>query len=247
MTARLRIMISCACAALTALSFVVYARSVHADAERERAEAIAAYGWETVELVVATRSMEAGEIPSSADVRTSEWIADLVPEGALTDADDAVGTALSVPIAKGAPFTSLNFRDATDTADVPSGYVAVTIPVNERLGVSREIVVGTKVVAFRVGDGEATIVADEAIVLSSPAAYSSSLSIAQTMTLAVLPDSVSEVLLASSDSSLRIVLPSQGLSMEAEQSVPAPSDVEIESDQGGSEDGSAPKEDELDG
>lgn len=234
MTTRLRLTISCACAALTVLSFAVFARSVREDAERARAEAIAAYGGETVELVVATRTMEAGEVPSSADVRTSEWIADLVPEGALTDVSDAVGIALSAPIAKGAPFTSLNFRGAAAAEDVPKGYVAVTIPVNDKLGISREIVVGAKVVAYRVAEGRAEVIAPEAIVLSSPAAYGTALSVSQTMTLAVLPGSVSDVLLASSDASLRIVLPAQGLSMETEGASQAPTEVDASVESEGS-------------
>lgn len=204
---KLRVAIAVACAALAALSFHSYANEVRAEADKVRSEAIAQYGGEVVELVVATKALEAGDVVEASDVKVREWLVDLAPSGAKTDIDDVVGKTVSVPAAKGAPLTTLNFRDANKTADVPSGYVAVAIPVSDKLGVSTEVASGSKVVAYRVTSEGSELVAADAQVLTSPGTTSAATTSAKPMTLAVLPDDVSGVLAASSAGELRLVLP----------------------------------------
>ena len=204
---RLRMALALACALAAGAAFVAYADGVRGEAERVRSEALARYGGEVVELAVATRSLEVGSVVGAGDIEMREWLADLAPEGAVTSLDDVMGAEVTVPVAKGAAVTSLNFRGATDSADVPSGHVAVTIPVTDKLGIPREVAVGSRVVGYRVSDGGSSLVAAEMVVIS--ASGGQGMSTAQSVTVAVLPQDVSALLTASSSGELRLVMPAE--------------------------------------
>lgn len=207
MSLKFRIVLATACAALAVLACSSYADGVREDAERVRSEAIARYGGEVVSLVVASGPLEAGDVVASSDVIVRDWLADLAPEGAVTSLGDVVGATVTVPAAKGAPLTSLNFRDATEERDVPSGHVALTVPVTDKLGVSREVAVGSTVVAYETYDGGARLLASNLEVLSAPGRTATTAGSSSPMTLAVLPADVSSVLAASTSGDLRLVLP----------------------------------------
>lgn len=217
MNIRFRLLIAIACAALTGLAFTAYANEIRAEADKVRSDAIARYGGEVVELAVATRSLDAGSTVEMGDVVMREWLADLAPEGAITGLDDSVGRVLTEPVAKGAPLTELNFRDSTRAIDVPDGHVAVTIPASDKLGMSSEVESGSKVIAYKVGESETKVCADEVVVLSSPVASASAIGASQPMTIAVLPENVNEVLSASSSGTLRLVLPAQDVASGAKE------------------------------
>ena len=170
MSLRFRIAFSAACAVLVALVFLAYGNHVRAEAEQVRSDAIARYGGEVVSLVVATRSLEPGDVVSPSDVQTRDWIADLVPEGSITSVDDAVAREVTVPVSGNAPITELAFRDSSEVAEVPSGKVAVSLAVSDKLGLPRGVRQGAVVSAYQVGQEGARLIASEATVLSTPSA-----------------------------------------------------------------------------
>lgn len=220
-------MASAACALAVAGSFAGYANEVDAEAQRVRDEALARYGGEVVQLAVASTALEAGEVVGAGTVSMRDWLVDLAPADPITSLDDCMGKTLTVSVAAGSPLTSLNFRDATQTADVPSGHVAVTIPVSDKLGVSREVAPGAAVVAYETTADGTRLLAGNAIVLAAPGTSSGMGLASSTMTLAVMPEDVSKVLASSSAGELRLVLPAEDVSELDEGDVEsAPTSVE---------------------
>lgn len=224
-----RIVIAVICAACVGIAFAAFADEVRSEADRQRSEAMARYGGEVVNLVVARHALEPGDVVEAGDVETREWLADLAPEGAVTQEEDVIGTQVTVPAAGGAPLTKLNFRDATEQQDVPSGHIAVSVPVTDRLGLSQGTLSGSSVIAYRVGDDGSHVIATDVVVLSMPEASSAGLGTQGTLSLGVLPEDVSEILSASAADELRIVLPADDVEAIPDEGTPsAPDEVAAE-------------------
>ena len=135
MTRRFRLLLSGSCALLSAVLCLAYGEHIREESERVRAEALERYGGEVVTLVVATEGIEAGESVSRSNVSERDWLVDLAPENAVTGLDTVIGAEVSVPVAAGVPLTELNFRDATEAVEVPSDRVALSVPLDDDLGV----------------------------------------------------------------------------------------------------------------
>lgn len=207
MPRRFKIVLSAAFAVLAIVLCLAYGESVRAEEKSRRQETLARYGGEVVELVVATTELEEGQVVSAGDVARRDWVSDLVPEGAITNLDDAVGKKVMVAIASGSPLTQLNFRETSTAVDVPSGTIAVSLPMGEKLGVGEGVSAGSRLVAYRVTDGVATVLAKAVTVLSIPEGAKALSSGSQAMTVALDPGDVSAVLAASTEGSLRFGLP----------------------------------------
>jgi pilus assembly protein CpaB len=205
MSKRFRIVFATACAVLCVLLCGLYADHVQGEAERIRSEAIARYGGEVVTLVVATEALEPGEVVTQANVMERDWLADLAPDGAITKLQDVMGLEIREPSPQGAPLTDVNFRDDESIAAVPEGHVALTLPVTDKLGISRTVAQGSSLEAYQVGEEGTALIAKDMQVLSRPSSAASIM--AAQVTVAVLPDDVSAVLAASASGDLRLVVP----------------------------------------
>ncbi len=221
---RTRIVLSVACAVVAMVVCFAYTEHVRDEAERLQTEAMRRYGGEVVSLVVANRNIEMGEVVGMADVQTRDWLSSLAPEGALTSLDDVVGKEVSVPICSGAPLVGLNFREPENALDIPSGHVAVSVPITEKLGVTSGIAIGTHVVTYRTTEGSAELIGGDATVLSVPGG---SPSIANaSMTIAIEAKDVPAVLAASASGDLRIVCPADDVKEFSSQTAGADASVE---------------------
>ncbi len=207
MSRRFKIVLSGAFTVLAIVLCLAYGESVRAEEESRRQETLTRYGGEVVSLVVATSQLEEGQVISAGDVAKRDWVSDLVPEGAITNLDDVVGKKVTVAVASGAPLTQLNLRETGAAVEVPSGMIAVSVPLTDKLGVGEGVVAGDRLVAYRVADGTATVLAREATVLSLPEGAKTLASGSQAMTIALAPEDVSSVLAASTEGSLRFGLP----------------------------------------
>lgn len=228
MSLKFRILFSSACAVLAVVLCVACASAAREDAERERNEALERYGGEVVSLVVAEEGLEAGDVVTASNVRERDWVSDLAPADAITSLDEAVGRQLTVPVAQGAPLTSLNFRDDSAMAEVPSGHVAVSVPVTDRLGLSGGVGVGSRVVAYRVVESSSELLASDVTVLSTVGGDTAAAR--GSVTIAVLPEDVSAVLSASTSGDLRLVQPAEDVTDVGEADVSAPDEVAPEPD-----------------
>lgn len=235
MSARFRIIFSAAFALLGVVSCLAYAESVRQEAERVRSDAIERFGGEVASLVVATQSIEAGEPITERNVRVRDWVADLAPADAIVNIEDALGREVSVPVAEGVPLTELNFRDELALSEVPAGHVAVSVPVTDKLGISRGVTRGMRVSAYAVLGDETRLIATDVEVLSELAS-SSSIAASQQITVAVLPADVSEVLGASASGSLRLVIPADDVEVVDASTTDAPPEevdpIELEDESG---------------
>ena len=86
---------SIACGVLCAACVAGFMANVQGEADAARAEALARYGGEQVEVCVATRDVAAGERLDASAVETKLWVADLLPEQAVSDSMAAVGRTVS--------------------------------------------------------------------------------------------------------------------------------------------------------
>jgi pilus assembly protein CpaB len=206
MSRKTRVILACAFGALAVLVCVIYADQVRDEADRARTEALERYGGDVVSLVVSTRGIEAGEVITSTDVDARDWLSSLAPSHALMELGSVIGREVTVPIAEGAPLTELNFRDVSELADIPSGHVAVSVPITEKLGISQAIRVGAHVTAYRTIEDRAEEICADAIVLAVPSSTGTVAS-RGTLTIAVPSGNVSQVLTSSTTGDLRLVVP----------------------------------------
>ena len=235
MSKRFRLIFAGACAVLCMMLCSLYASHVRQEADRVRSEAIERYGGEVVKLVVATTALEPGDVVSRSNVATRDWLADMAPDGAITDLDKVLGQEISVPAANGAPLTDVNFRADEAMAEVPEGHVALTLPITDKLGIPRTIAQGSMLEAFAVSDDGTAKVAEGMHVLSKPSG-NASLSVAQ-ITVSVKPEDVAAVLEASAEGTLRLVVPADDAAGEAtgDADAEAPAELPVDQVQNGAE------------
>lgn len=206
MTRRMRLVVSVSCGLVSLVACLAYAGTVRGEVERARSQALARYGGEVVSLVVASRPIEAGEVVGTTDVSMRDWISTLAPSRAMVDVSEVLGREVTVPVADGAPLTELNFRDATELADIPSGHVAVSVPITDRLAISPAVRVGSHVIAYQAADEGAQVICADALVLSVPG-NAATLGARGSLTIAVSSEDVPRVLSASTAGDLRLVVP----------------------------------------
>lgn len=206
MKRRFRVVLSGAFAVLTAGLCMLYAQEVRGEAEKQRADVLERFGGESVKLVVASEAIEAGETAGSQNTREKEWASELAPEGALTSLDEVTDRKVTVPVAKGAPLTELNFRDADEMPEVPSGYMAVQVALSDKLGLPSAVPAGSRLVAYEVSDDGTRLISGDVRVLVAAVADATSIS-KVSVSLAVKPEVVSAVLTASAEGSLRLAVP----------------------------------------
>lgn len=208
MRRRFRFSLAAACGVLAMLLAISYADAARAEAEEERAEALARYGGEVTSLVVATQELAEGEDLGDTSVETREWLADLAPEGAITTADDVVGRTLTSPVAKGEVLTELDFAEQDDALEVPSGRVAVSVQVSDKTGVSSDVARGALVQAYELKEGAAELIATGLEVLDASGS-AARMSASGVVTLAALPSEVPRILSAGAAGTLRLVQPAE--------------------------------------
>lgn len=230
MTRRFRLVASGTCALLALTLCLAYGQSERERVEQERSEALARYGGEVVSLVVATERIEAGQVVDRGNVTERDWLADLAPAEAVTGLDSVLGSEVSVPVAAGAPLTSLNFRDAADAVDVPADRVALSVPAKDNLGLPPACSPGDVLAAYEVTDDGVRSISGDVLVLAVPQTGSGMVGSVGSLTVAVRPEEVASMLEASGEGSLRLTLPGDEALDASGAGVAAPSEVPPEAD-----------------
>ena len=119
------------CGVLCALCVLGYTQSVRGEAERARADALARYGGDQVEVCVAKRDIAAGETVDSGAVETRLWVADLLPPEAVRQTSEVVGSKASSTVLSGEVLSARRFGAASAAIDVPDGKVAISVPAKD--------------------------------------------------------------------------------------------------------------------
>ena len=200
-----------ACGLICACCIAVFMYSVQGEANAARAEALARYGGEQVEVCVATRDVVSGERVDASAVETRLWIADLLPDGAIRDASDIVGRTATSAIIKGEVISGKRFEASRSALDIPSGKEAVSVPAKAVQAVGGAIQPGMSVDVYSSGDTSTAAIARGVIVLDTSVGEGGSLVSSESgwITLAVDPESVQEFIAASNRTSLYFVIPGE--------------------------------------
>ena len=205
-----------ACGVLCALCVLAYTQSVRGEAERARADALARYGGDQVEVCVAKRDIAAGEAVDSSAIETRLWVADLLPPEAVRKASDVVGSKASSTVFAGEVLSSRRFGAGSSASDVPDGKVAVSIPAKDVQAVGGAVSPGSSVDVYATGAATTQALARGVGVLATSAASdeasSSSSGKVTWVTIAVDPGQVEELVSATQKTELYLTMPGAGAS-----------------------------------
>lgn len=208
--------IGIACGVLCAACVLLYLQGVRGEAETARAEALARYGGEQLEVCVATRDIAAGEQVDAGAVTSKLWVADLLPEGAARTASDVLGKRASSPILAGEVVSLKRFEDSAASLDVPDGMSALSVPAKDVQAVGGAVEPGMHVDIFATGDTATEAIARDVLVVATSTGGKGQKADAAVswITVAVEPDRVQELVAASQKTALYFVLPGSGADAE---------------------------------
>jgi pilus assembly protein CpaB len=103
----------------------------------------------TQPVVVAASDLEVGAELDGDDVRIIDWPANAVPVNAIHDPKDVIGRGLIMPMIQNEPFLPLKLASKEAGAGlppaIPPGLRAVSVKVNEVIGVAGYVLPGTRV------------------------------------------------------------------------------------------------------
>ncbi|MDR3136865.1 MAG: Flp pilus assembly protein CpaB [Coriobacteriales bacterium] len=228
--ARKRLILAVCCGVAAALLIGVYTGDLKAQAAFSRNAAIGEYGGDQVEVLVAARDIAVGETLSADNATLQLWLADLLPTGTFTTPEAAYGQSVCVPVYKNEPIMEAKIATSGQKLEVPEGLCALSVPVSDEMAIGGALVAGSAVDVYAIGESVVSLVASDVLVLEASNGYgdegsagffsSSSRATLKWATLAVQPAMVSELLAASRDKNLSLVLPGENASSVAP--VPTP-------------------------
>jgi pilus assembly protein CpaB len=100
-------------------------------------------------VVVAGTDLELGAELTSGDIRIIDWPANAVPKGAISDPKEVIGRGLVLPLIENEPILPMKLASREAGAGlppaIPPGLRAVSVRVNEVIGVAGYVVPGTRV------------------------------------------------------------------------------------------------------
>lgn len=205
------------CAACCVLCIGLYVWQVDAQSEAYRAEAMARYGGEQIDVCVATRDIAAGETLAESAIETRTWLVALLPEGAVTAREDAVGQAVGSSILKGEVITRKRLDASTAAIQVPEGLVAVSVPAHDVQAIGGALAPGMRADVYAIGgSGTAKLLSNVLVMATSSSASELTSASASTswVTLAVSPSAVQELIAAAENLELYFTLPHESADAE---------------------------------
>ncbi|WP_165046136.1 Flp pilus assembly protein CpaB [Adlercreutzia sp. ZJ138] len=206
------VVLGLACGVVCALCVGLYLQGVRGEVDEARAEALARYGGEQVEVVVAKRDIFAGEAVDASAVETQLWVADLLPEGAATSIEDVQDRVTASTILAGEVVSERRFEGETRQLDVPAGLIAVSVPAKDVQAVGGAITAGSRVDMYATGGTSTDLIASDVLVLATSAGErdTDSHESVSWITIAVKPDIAQGIVAAAQKMELYFTLPGEG-------------------------------------
>jgi pilus assembly protein CpaB len=103
----------------------------------------------TAKVVVAAADLQLGAELKAGDLRTVPWPSGAVPQGAFSNPEELVGRGLIMPVVQNEPFLSNKLASKEAGAGLPPvispGYRALSVRVNDVIGVAGYVLPGTRV------------------------------------------------------------------------------------------------------
>lgn len=199
-----------ACGLACALCVGLYVVGVRAEVEEARAEALERFGGDQIEVCVAQRDLAAGEIVDGGAVATKLWVADLLPDGAITDVSQIVGRRLGSSVIKGEVLCEQRTEAAESALNVPTGKAAISVPARAVQAVGGSVEAGMLVDVYATGPVSTAKLVAGALVLATSASGEGTSGTAEWVTLAVDPERVQEIVAAAQNLELYFALPAEG-------------------------------------
>lgn len=194
---------------MCAVCLGLYMTSIENEAQAAQAEILSKYGGDQVEVCVAKRNINAGEIIADSDIETRTWVASLLPKDAITVRGDAIGKQVGSTILSGDVISAARFDSAGSDIEVPEGYTAISVPAKQIQAVGGALKAGMRTDVYSVGANSTDMLASSVLVLATSQAEDSASSNNAWVTLAVLPSRVEEIVSAAQNLDLYFVLPSE--------------------------------------
>ncbi len=210
-----KMLLGVVCALSCALCVFGFTQSVRGEADRVRDEALAKYGGDQVEVVVATRDIAAGETLTAAATETRMWLVSMLPDQAVTNAQHVLGQQLTSPIVAGEVISAKRFGSLSTTFEVPQGMVALSVSAKEVQAVGGALKPGSHVDVYSVGASGTKLIAETVAVLATSARESDgshSGAALSWVALAVKPDAVADLISAEERTQLYFALPGESVS-----------------------------------
>lgn len=205
--------VAIACGLLCAACVFAYLQSVRGEADAARAEALARYGGEQLEVCVAKRDIAAGETVEGDAMQTRLWLADLLPQDAVQSMGDVLGRQVTSTILAGEVVSFKRFDEQRSELEVPQGFIAVSVPAKDVQAVGGAVVPGSVVDVYASGGVSTEVIARTVLVLATNANKTST-GVGDGLawvTMALEPDAVQEVIAASEKTELYFALPGDGV------------------------------------
>lgn len=204
------------CGLACAVCVFAYTQGVRGEVDAARAEALARYGGEQLEVCVAKRDIAAGETVDAGSVEVRLWVADLLPSEAVREAGQVVGKKASSAILAGEVLSERRFRESGSQLDVPNGLTAVSVPAKDVQAVGGAVAAGAHADIYATGGTSTDLIVSDVLVLATNASSGDEASGANVawITVAVEPESVQEIVSAAQKTELYFTLP--GTSVQAE-------------------------------
>ena len=204
---RLTVLVSLICGVLCAVCVFIYVQGVQGEAESARAEALARYGGEQLEVCVAKRDIPAGQTITESDVELRMWVVDLLPADALSTLEEVVGKSPSSPIMEGEVVVEKRFQGEATSLDIPAGKAALSVPAEDVQAVGGALAAGVVADLYAAGSTSTTLLSRDVLVLetSSQGQEGTGTSLSW-VTVAVEPESVQELIDSAQKSQLYFVL-----------------------------------------
>ncbi len=198
------------CAFVAMLAVFGYTASVKSEAAVQRAAAIDRYGGQTAQVLVSTADIPVGQPVDTTNAALLEWPVDLLPEGEVATALDQVeGKIAQADIKRNEPILLERVGNGVSRISVPEGLAAVTVSADEVLAVGGAIKAGSFVdVYVETTKGTVEQLGKRILVLETSSASDDSQDQLAWVTLAVTPESVSELISASTKGTIHFALPS---------------------------------------
>ena len=176
----------------------------------------------TKQVVVAAADLDVGAELGRDDIRIIDWPANAVPAGAFTDPKDVMGRGLILPVIQNEPILPMKLASKDAGAGlppaIPAGLRAVSVKVNEVIGVAGYVLPGTHVdVVATVSPSDKQNDMTSKVILSNVLVLAAGTKIDRqtdkdkpmpvtVVTLLVAPDEAERLTLASSEGKIQLAL-----------------------------------------
>jgi pilus assembly protein CpaB len=173
-------------------------------------------------VVVAASDLQLGAELTADDVRVIEWPASAVPADAIGDPKEVIGRGLVMPVIQYEPILPLKLASKEAGAGlppvIPPGLRAVSVRVNEVIGVAGYVVPGTRVdVLTTINPGREHTLITSKVILTDVQVLAAGTKIDNTtdkdkpvpvsvVTLLVNPDEAERLTLAASEGKIQLAL-----------------------------------------